>query len=143
MVLSQGSTGCLTAIARAKGIDLADPEVWFGDKARIGRKNKLTRRWARLAKGSGRRSRVEWQSEGRRGTRPSAPQDQRTASTYIFGAVCPKEGKGAGLVLPGCNTKAMALHLAAISQKVAPCRTRQRLPYLARSDRRCIRPVRL
>ena len=84
----------MTAIARAKGIDLADLEVWFGDEARIGQKNKITQRWARLAEGSVRRSRMEWQCEGRRGTRPCAPQDQRTASTYIFGAICPKEGKG-------------------------------------------------
>ena len=28
----------------------------------------------------------------------SAPRDQRTASTYIFGAVCPKRGKGAALI---------------------------------------------
>jgi len=83
----------LTAIARAKGIDFADLEVWFGDEARIGQKNKLTRRWAR------------------RGTRPSAPLDQRTASTYIFGAICPKDGKGAGLVLPWCNIEAMAHQL--------------------------------
>ena len=61
----------------------------------------LTRRWAK------------------RGTRPSAPQDQRTASTYIFGAICPNEGKGCGLILPACNTEAMTLHLAAISAKVA------------------------
>jgi len=94
----------LTAIARAKGVDLADLEVWFGDEARIGQKNKLTRRWAR------------------RGTRPSAPLDQRTASTYIFGAICAKEGKGASLVLPWCNIEAMALHLAAISQKIEPGR---------------------
>ena len=47
---------------------------WFGDEARIGQKNKITRRWAK------------------QGTRPSAPQDQRTASTYIFGAICPKDG---------------------------------------------------
>ncbi len=83
----------MTAIARAKGIDFADLEVWFGDEARIGQKNKLTRRWAR------------------RGTRPSAPLDQRTASTYIFGAICPKDGKGAGLVLPWCNIEAMAHQL--------------------------------
>ena len=94
----------MTAIARARGIDLADLEVWFGDEARIGQKNKLTRRWAR------------------RGTRPSAPQDQRTASTYIFGAICPKEGKAAALILPWCNIEAMALHLAAISQKIEPGR---------------------
>jgi hypothetical protein len=55
-----------------------------------------------------------------RGTRPAAPQDQRTASTYIFGAVCPKDRKGAALVLPFCNTAAMNLHLAEVSSLVAP-----------------------
>ena len=73
-------------------------EIWFADEARIGQKNKITRRWAK------------------RGTRPSAPKDQRTASAYLFGAICPAHGKGAGLVLPRCNTAAMALHLAEISQ---------------------------
>ena len=68
----------------------------------MGQKNKITRRWAR------------------RGTRPAAPNDQRTASTYLFGAICPKEGKAAGLVLPYCNTTAMSLHLAEISAAVAP-----------------------
>ena len=52
--------------------------------------------------------------------RPSAPQDQRTASTYIFGAICPGDGKGAALVLPACNTEAMNLHLAEIAAEVAP-----------------------
>jgi len=56
----------------------------------------------------------------RRGTRPSAPHDQRTASTYIFGAICPGEGKGAAPVLPACNTEAMNLHLAEIANEVAP-----------------------
>ena len=72
------------------------------DEARIGQKNKITRRWAK------------------RGTRPSAPRDQRTASTYIFGAVCPKQGKGAALILPACNTEAMNLHLVEIAKTVAP-----------------------
>ena len=76
--------------------------MWFADEARVGQKNKITRRWAR------------------RGSRPPAPQDQRTASTYIFGAICPKDGKGAGLILPLCNTQAMNLHLAEISGMVAP-----------------------
>jgi transposase len=49
-----------------------------------------------------------------------AVKDQRTASAYIFGAICPALGKGAALVLPRCNTAAMALHLAEISQAVAP-----------------------
>jgi len=48
-----------------------------------------------------------------------AARDQRTQSTYIFGAICPAEGKAAGLVLPFCNTAAMNLHLAEISQAVA------------------------
>ena len=77
-------------------------EVWFADEARIGQKNKITRRWAQ------------------RGTRPVAPRDQRTASAYIFGAICPREGKGAALVLPRCNTAAMNLHLAEIAQAGAP-----------------------
>lgn len=37
---------------------------------------------------------------------------------YIFGAICPKKGKGAGLVLPYCDTEAMQDHLAEISQTV-------------------------
>jgi len=89
-------------IAEDKGIDPGDIEVWFADEARIGQKNKITRRWAK------------------RGTRPSAPKDQRTASTYIFGAICPKEGKGAALVLPACNIEAMNLHLAEIATEIAP-----------------------
>ena len=52
-------------------------EIWFGDEARVGQKNKITRRWAL------------------RGTRPIAPHDQRTQSTYKTsssispGASCP------------------------------------------------------
>jgi len=55
--------------------------------------------------------------QSKRGTRPSAPRDQRTASTYIFGAVCPKR---AALILPACNTEAMNLHLAEIAAAVEP-----------------------
>ncbi|MCJ7787216.1 MAG: IS630 family transposase [Methyloceanibacter sp.] len=92
----------LDEIACAKKVDSDKIEIWFQDEARIGQKNKITRRWAK------------------RGTRPSAPRDQRTASTYIFGAVCPKQGKGAALILPACNTEAMNLHLAEIAEMVAP-----------------------
>jgi len=77
-------------------------EIWFQDEARVGQKNKITRRWAK------------------RGTRPSAPRDQRTRSAYLFGAICPEQGKGAALVLPWCNTAAMGLHLVEISRTVAP-----------------------
>jgi len=77
-------------------------EIWFTDEARVGQQNTITRRWAK------------------RGTRPAAPKDQRTASAYIFGAICPAAGKGAGLVLPRCTTQAMQLHLTEIAQAVAP-----------------------
>ena len=39
---------------------------------------------------------------------------------YIFGAVCPKKGKAAGLVLPYCDTGSMNQHLAEISLAVDP-----------------------
>ncbi len=41
-------------------------------------------------------------------------------STYIFGAICPRLGKGAALVLPRCNIEAMSLQLAEIAAAVAP-----------------------
>ena len=34
--------------------------------------------------------------------------------------VCPKEGKGAALILPVCNTEAMNLHLLEIAKTVTP-----------------------
>ena len=71
-------------------------ELWWQDEARIGQ---LTRRWAR------------------RGTRPRAPRDQRTEWAYIFGAI---GEKGAGLVMPWCDTDAMAAHLIEISAAVDP-----------------------
>jgi transposase len=75
-------------------------EIWFQDEARIGQKNKITRRWAK------------------RGSRPSAPHDQRTRSAYIFGAICPQHGKAAALVMPWCDTHAMNQHLIEIARNV-------------------------
>jgi hypothetical protein len=69
---------------------------------RVGQKNKLTYRWAT------------------KGSRPRAIHDQRTQSTYVFGAVCPELGTGAALVLPACNTEAMQLHLNEVATKVTP-----------------------
>jgi hypothetical protein len=89
-------------LARDKSIDPVAIEVWFADEAWIGQKNKITRRWAA------------------RGSRSSAPHDQRTASTYFFGTICPNDGKGAALVLPSCNIAAVNLHLAEIAMAVAP-----------------------
>ena len=53
-----------------------------------------------------------------RGSRPSAPRDQRRESAYIFGAVCPLRDLGAALVLPYANAQAMNLHLEEISSQV-------------------------
>lgn len=77
-------------------------EIWWQDEARIGQMTQITRRWAK------------------RGTRPIAPRDMRRTSAWIFGAICPAEGKGAAIVMPHCNSEAMELHLAEISRKVAP-----------------------
>jgi hypothetical protein len=75
--------------------------VWFQDEARIGQKNSLTRVW------------------GQTGSRPVAPKDLGFASAYVFGAVCPSEGKAAALIMPICNTAAMNHHLSEISSQVA------------------------
>ena len=77
-------------------------EIWFQDEARIGQKNPITRSWAR------------------KGTRPRQPADQRYQNAYLFGAICPKMGKGAALMLPFSNTAAMQIHLNEISRHVAP-----------------------
>ena len=90
-------TAALPALAAGKPV-----EVWFQDEARIGQQGTLTRVWAE------------------RGSRPSAPKDCRYAWAYLFGAVCPARGVGAGLVLPHVNLDAMSLHLAEIGREVSP-----------------------
>ena len=54
-----------------------------------------------------------------KGSRPRQPADQRYNSAYIFGAVCPKSDKGAAIIMPYANTKAMQCHLDEISRCVA------------------------
>ncbi len=71
-------------------------ELWFADEARIGQKNSLTRVW------------------GQTGSRPVAPKDLGFTSAYVFGAVCPSEGKAAALIMPICNTVAMNHHLVVV-----------------------------
>ena len=55
-----------------------------------------------------------------RGSRPSAPRDQRYSWAYLFGAICPARGTGAALVLPFANAEMMNLHLAEIGTRVTP-----------------------
>jgi hypothetical protein len=77
-------------------------EIWFQDEMRVGQKNGLVRQWAP------------------KGSRPRQNKDLRTESAYLFGAICPRRGEGAALVLPRADTEAMALHLEEISRAVAP-----------------------
>src|SRR4029077_19750648 len=84
--------------AQARGTRV---ELWFQDEARIGQKNSLPRVW------------------GQTGSRPAAPKDLGFASAYVFGAVCPSQGKAAALIMPTCNTTAMNHHLSEISSQVA------------------------
>lgn len=68
----------------------------------MGQKNGLVYQWAK------------------KGTRPRQPKDQRYASCYIFGAVCPARDVGAALVMPYADTEAMQKHLDEISKNVSP-----------------------
>ena len=77
-------------------------EIWFQDEMRLGQKNPRTRRWAR------------------RGSRPPALADLRTKSAYLFGAICPKRGTGAAIVMPRADTQAMQHHLDEIARSLAP-----------------------
>src|SRR5437762_2215931 len=102
-----GASGVFTTLGlQLERVRMAQPhgvrvEVWFQDEARIGQKNSLTRVW------------------GQTGSRPAAPKDLGFASAYLFGAVCPSEGKAAALIMPICNTVAMNHHLREISSHVA------------------------
>jgi hypothetical protein len=77
-------------------------EVWFQDEMRVGQKNAQVYQWAK------------------RGSRPRQPKDQRYANAYLFGAVCPKRGAGAALIMPRADTEAMQKHLEEIARTVAP-----------------------
>jgi transposase len=76
-------------------------ELWFQDEMRVGQKNGQTYQWAKT------------------GSRPRQPKDQRYENAYLFGAICPKRGTGAALMLPKANTAAMQMHLEEISRNVA------------------------
>jgi transposase len=77
-------------------------EVWFRDEMRVGQKGTLTRVWAET------------------GSRPRALRSDGYRSVYLFGAVCPGRDLGCALILPRCDTAAMALFLAELSGHVAP-----------------------
>jgi putative transposase len=92
-------TAALPEPVQAKGTPI---EVWHQDEARVGQQGTLTYVWAD------------------KGSRPAAPKDVRYEWAYLFGAVCPGRGVGAGLVLPYANAEMMNLHLAELSRQVTP-----------------------
>jgi hypothetical protein len=72
-------------------------ELWFEDEARVGQKGRVTHVWHA------------------RGLRPRGVREQRFASAYLFGAVCPARSAGVALVLPNADTAAMNLMLAELA----------------------------
>ena len=44
----------------------------------------------------------------------------RRGRLYLFGAICPKRGTGAAIVMPSANTEAMQHHLDEIARSLAP-----------------------
>ncbi len=62
------------------GLSVERIEVWFQDEARVGQRGTLTRLWAP------------------KGSRPRVIRQQQFEAAYVFGAVCPAEGKASALV---------------------------------------------
>lgn len=72
-----------------------------GDEARVGQQGTLSYLWAP------------------RGSRPAAVRDNRHASAYIFGAICPSRAVGAAIIMPWVSSEAMTIHLAEIARQVS------------------------
>ena len=85
-------------------------ELWWQDEARVGQKNGITRRWGATRDAT----------ERSQGSTHRVPVLSLSKGAYIYGAICPADGKGAALVLPRCDTQGMTLHLAEISLAVTP-----------------------
>ncbi len=73
-------------------------DVWFQDEARFGQQNQTTRLWAET------------------GTRPRAIKQQQFEYGYLFGAVCPSNGKTEALISPIVNKEVMTQHMELISK---------------------------
>mgnify|MGYP003429848613 FL=1 len=84
-----------------QNIDFSNVDIWQQDESRFGQQGSTTRIWAKT------------------GTRPRKVKQQQFISTYIYGAVCARDGNAFGLVLPYTNTQSMQLFLDELS-KYAP-----------------------
>ena len=89
------------------------------DRAREGRRSRRHRGLVRR-RGADRPEEQDHPALGQARNAPQRPERSANRSAYIFGAICPKEGKGAALVMPRCDTEAMNLHLAEIATQIAP-----------------------
>ena len=77
---------------------LGTVDIWFQDEARFGQQNTTTRLWAE------------------KGSRPRAVKQRQFLNAYLFGAVCPANGKTEALVVPFSNKEGMKLHMEQISK---------------------------
>ena len=81
-------------------------EIWFQDGRaqvthdRVGQKGMHASIWAPI------------------GSWPPMVCDNRYDTAYLFGAVCPARGVGAGMITPAANTERINLHLEKISTQV-------------------------
>ena len=77
-------------------------EIWFQDEARVGQRGTVTRLWAP------------------KGSRPRVIRQQQFEAAYVFGAVCPAQGKALAFVMPQANSESMQHHLDLIAATVRP-----------------------
>jgi transposase len=83
-------------------LGLGAVEIWFQDEARVGQRGTVTRMWAP------------------KGSRPRVIRQQQFEAAYVFGAVCPAQGKAAALIMPQANSESMQHHLELIAAAVTP-----------------------
>lgn len=83
-----------------EGVNLKDIDVWFQDEARVGQQGTTSRMW------------------GPKGYRPTAKKQLQYINTFIFGAVCPKNGSNASIIVPYVGAITMQEHLKEISRQV-------------------------
>ena len=110
----------LAGIAQDQGIGRDAIEVWFADEARIGQKNKITRRWVR--RGNAARQR---HSDQRYSPPPTS-----------FGAdLSERRHRRSALILPKCNTaRRCNLHLDRDQRKDVHAGTPRRASARSRPD---------
>jgi DDE superfamily endonuclease len=83
-------------LAAAQGRPL---RIMFADEARFGRMNRPRPCWAP------------------KGVRPEVPCQRIREFTYLYGAVCPKDGTCVFLILPAADTECFQIFLDTLAKK--------------------------